>query len=99
LLAQAVAAADLVVVDGGPLVDSAPAGELCHAADAVVFVVPRRGQRIDVLQTASMRLSEITHKVLLVCVTSTAEPSAAAAGGERGQTEIPVLLPRGTAGA
>jgi Mrp family chromosome partitioning ATPase len=102
LLAQAVAAADVVVADGGPLVDSAPAGELCHAADAVVFVVRRRGQRIDVLRTASMRLSEIRHKVLLVCVTLQ-EPSRRkgrrAARGEESQKEIPVLLPPGTAGA
>ena len=102
LLAQAVAAGDVVVADGGPLVDSAPAGELCHAADAVVFVVPRRGQRIDVLQTASMRLSEIRHKVLLVCVTF-APPSRLqrwrAAREERSQWELPVLLPPGTAEA
>lgn len=102
LLARAAANADVVVADGGPLLDSAPAGELCHAADAVVFVVRRRGQRIDVLRTASMRLSDIRHKVLVVCVTlqqPTRRQRRRAARGAKRRKEIPVLLPPEAAGA
>lgn len=68
LMAEAGSGGQFVVVDAGPLLDSIPAQQLCQAADAVVLVVSRRKQRLDVLHTASLRFSKIKDKVLVVSV-------------------------------
>lgn len=59
-------AANIVIFDGGPLLDAAATVELTNAVDAVVLAVPLSSARTDDLEVVTRQLSSISHKVLPV---------------------------------
>ena len=66
LVAAASGAAEVVIFDGGPLMDAASTVELCNVVDAVVLCVPLADQRIDDLSAVSRQLNDVKGRVLPV---------------------------------
>jgi capsular polysaccharide biosynthesis protein/Mrp family chromosome partitioning ATPase len=61
--------ADVLVFDGGPLLEAASTVELCNQVDVVVLVVPLRQQRLPELSTVGRQLAEV-HDRLIPLITS-----------------------------
>ncbi|MGH1503951.1 MAG: hypothetical protein ACRBI6_10380 [Acidimicrobiales bacterium] len=59
-------AANVVIFDGGPLMDAAATVELCHNVDAIVLAVPEREQRTDVLVTVARQIAPVRERLLPV---------------------------------
>jgi Mrp family chromosome partitioning ATPase len=76
LLAEAGSRAQVVIIDGGPLLQSASTVQLCHLVDAVVLTIPLADQRADELEDVLRQLDEVRDNVLPV-ITS---PSGRATG-------------------
>ncbi len=66
LVASASGAAEIVIFDGGPLMDAASTVELCNVVDAVVLCVPLSDQRIDDLSAVARQLNDVKGRVLPV---------------------------------
>lgn len=69
-------AAQVIIFDGGPLLDAASSVELSNVADAVVLVVPLSAARVDDLTIVTRQLSNVAGRVLPVLT----GPSGATAG-------------------
>ncbi len=59
-------AANVVIFDGGPLMDAASTVELCHNVDAVVLAVPEREQRTDALVIVARQIAPVRERLLPV---------------------------------
>ena len=75
LVAASREAANIVVFDGGPLLDAASTVELCNVVDAIVLAVPLSDTRTDDLAVVSRQLSHVRRRVLPV-LTSTVRGTA-----------------------
>jgi Mrp family chromosome partitioning ATPase/capsular polysaccharide biosynthesis protein len=59
-------AANVVIFDGGPLLDAASSVELTNLVDAVVLTIPLSEARIDDLTVVTRQLGAVDHRVLPV---------------------------------
>ncbi len=57
-------AANIVIFDGGPLLDAASTVELCNVVDAIVLTVPLSDSRTDDLAVVARQLGSVRSKVL-----------------------------------
>ncbi len=69
-------AADIVVVDGGPLLEAASTVEFCVEADAIVLAVPTDDQRADDLAAVARQLSDLADRVLPVRTGPASKPAS-----------------------
>lgn len=69
-------AANIVIFDGGPLLDAASTVELCNVVDAVVLVIPLSDARSDDLAVVARQLHSIEDKVLPVLSWTTRSSAA-----------------------
>lgn len=83
--------ADVVIIDGGPLLEAASTVEFCGQADAIVLVVPIGKQRSDDLAAVARQLELVQDKVLPV----RSRPSSRVA---QARTGMAVEVPRPTEG-
>lgn len=102
LVTAASTAANVIIFDGGPVMDAAATVELCNAVDAVVLVIPERSQRNDDLVAVSRQLHHLRDRILPVLSHPVnrvaARPSVAADAGYGQPTPSrPPTAPRPTA--
>ncbi len=64
-------AANIIIFDGGPLLDAASTVELCNTVDAIVLTVPLSMQRTDDLSSVTRQLAPVRNKVLPVSTNPT----------------------------
>jgi len=69
-------AANVIIFDGGPLLDAASSVELTNVVDAVVLAVPLSAARVDDLTVVTRQLTSVAGRVLPVLT----GPSTGAAG-------------------
>ena len=81
--------AEIVVVDGGPVLDLASTLHFTASADAVVLAVPLSRQKADPLSDMARQLEAVRHKLLPV-VTS---PSRRAARGDVVRSDGAIAMP------
>ncbi len=66
LVTRASGAAEVVIFDGGPLMDAASTVELCNVVDVVVLAIPLDDQRADDLAAVARQLGDVRDRVLPV---------------------------------
>jgi polysaccharide biosynthesis transport protein len=86
LLDGAGARSQVVIVDGGPLLQSASSVQLCHLVDAVVLTIPLADQRADELEDVVRQLEEVRDRVLPV-ITSPSGRAASRSTTDRPPTD------------
>lgn len=86
--------AEIVVVDGGPVLDLASTIQFAALADAVVLAIPMARQKADSLNDMGRQLESVRHKLLPVATA----PSRRAARGEVVGTDGQIAVP-GAAGS
>ncbi len=89
LVAKVSGAAEVVLFDGGPLMDAASTVELCNVVDVVVLAVPLDDQRADDLAAVARQLGDVRDRVLPVIT----EPSRRLASRAPGTADAGTTSP------
>ncbi|MCP3988514.1 MAG: hypothetical protein GY724_05555 [Actinomycetia bacterium] len=84
--------ADIVIVDGGPVLDLASTIQAASLADAVVLAVPLARQKADSLADMARQLESVRHKLLPVITA----PSRRSAKGEVVRADGAIATPGST---
>lgn len=87
LVERAREAANVIIFDGGPLLDAASSVELTNVVDAVVLTVPLSAARVDDLTVVTRQLNSVAGRVLPVLTgpsggAATRQPVSANLGGD-----------------